>query len=286
MTPINVDILEKMLIEEGYDPVKRVEIVTGFRQGFDIGYRGPQNIQQRSPNLKFNVGSEKELWNKVMKEIKLKRFAGPFKEIPYRYFIQSPIGLVPKDDGRDTRLIFHLSYPRSLNENGKSTSLNGNTPADLCKVKNPDITDAIRLCLAAGKNCFCGKSDFSAAFRNVNILKRQWKFLVMKAKSPRDQNWYYMVDKCLPFGSSRSCKIFQDISDCIAYLVMKRIQARRKPVNYLDDFLCVTFLRWVCNDNLRMFLDLCKMINFPVNLDKNVLGNDSTYFPWVFVKTR
>ena len=47
-----------------------------------------------------------------MKEVKLGRYAGPFPTIPYEEdFIQSPIGLVPKDQGCDTRLIFHLSYP-------------------------------------------------------------------------------------------------------------------------------------------------------------------------------
>ena len=48
-----------------------------------------------------------------MKEVKLKRFAGPFESSPFEDFIQSPVGLVPKDNGKDTRLIFHLSYPRT-----------------------------------------------------------------------------------------------------------------------------------------------------------------------------
>ena len=63
-------------------------------------------------NLKLNVGSKTELWNKVMKEVKEKRYAGPYHKIPFEYYIQSPIGLVPKDHGKSTRLIFHLSYPR------------------------------------------------------------------------------------------------------------------------------------------------------------------------------
>ena len=42
------------------------------------------------------------LWNKVMKEVEAKRFAGPFEKIPFDNFIQSPIGLVPKDGGKST----------------------------------------------------------------------------------------------------------------------------------------------------------------------------------------
>ena len=46
-----------------------------------------------------------------MKEDKMKRYPRPYYQIPYKTdFIQSPIGLVPKDGSEDVRLIFHLSY--------------------------------------------------------------------------------------------------------------------------------------------------------------------------------
>ena len=35
-----------------------------------------------------------------MKEVEAKHYAGPFKTIPFENFIQSPIGLVPKDNGK------------------------------------------------------------------------------------------------------------------------------------------------------------------------------------------
>ena len=80
-----------------------------------------------------------------MKEVKEKRYAGPFEQIPFDNYIQSPIGLVPKDGGKDTRLIFHLSYPRD-----GSSSVNANTPTELCLVKYPDFNEAIKLCLKEG----------------------------------------------------------------------------------------------------------------------------------------
>ena len=70
-------------------------------------------MQQSKPNLPLTVGDHIDLWNKVTKEVKLKRFAGPFKKPPYDNFIQSPIGLAAKDNGKDTHLIFHLSYPHT-----------------------------------------------------------------------------------------------------------------------------------------------------------------------------
>ena len=82
----------------------------GFNEGFDIHYEGPRIRQSTSENLPFTVGNKVELWNKLMKEVRLKRVAGPYNTIPFDNFIQSPIGLVPKDGGKQTRLIFHLSY--------------------------------------------------------------------------------------------------------------------------------------------------------------------------------
>ena len=100
----------------GYDSVKTEFLIKGFTQGFDLGYRGPEKVKQNSPNLKFTIGNETELWNKVMKEVKELRYAGPFQEPPFEFYIQSPIGLVPKDKGKKTRLIFHLSYPRDTDK--------------------------------------------------------------------------------------------------------------------------------------------------------------------------
>ena len=42
-TPIKVEVLEKLLQESGYDPIKSEKLVSGFTRGFDIGYRGPKN---------------------------------------------------------------------------------------------------------------------------------------------------------------------------------------------------------------------------------------------------
>ena len=153
-----------------------------FTNGFSIGYNGPKDVKLTSPNLKFReVGDKITLSNKVMKEVKAKRYARPFEKIPFDNYIQSPIGLVPKDGGKDTRLIFHLSYPR-----GRGTSVNANTPEHLCKVKYPDFNKAVQICIREGKKCHIAKSDIKSAFRNLGIKISHWKFLVMKAESPLD----------------------------------------------------------------------------------------------------
>ena len=67
-----------------------------------------------------------------MKEVQLKHVVGPFDQIPFTDFIQSPIGLVPKAGSEQTRLIFHLSY--NFKCDGLK-SLNFHTPRDRCTVK-------------------------------------------------------------------------------------------------------------------------------------------------------
>ena len=111
MTPVDADCFEQLLTISNYDVEKRQFLIDGFRHGFLIGYKGDEHVRRTAPNLKFRIGDQRILWNKVMKEVKEKRYVGPFADPPFDCFIQSPIGLVPKDGGVNTRLIFHLSYP-------------------------------------------------------------------------------------------------------------------------------------------------------------------------------
>ena len=104
--------LNELLLESAFDSNSRIKLVNGFKHGFKMGYHGNRRVKLTSRNLPFTIGDELTLWNKVMKEVKNNRYAGPFKEIPFEFHIQSPLGLVPKDGGKDVRLIFHLSHPR------------------------------------------------------------------------------------------------------------------------------------------------------------------------------
>ena len=148
-----------------------------------------------------------------MKEVKEKRFAGPFREIPFEHFIQSPIGMVPKYGGKDYRLIFHLSYPK------RGNTVNANTPQEICLVKYPDFSSAIKRCLQEGPGCKIGRSDMKAAFCGLGMLRKHLKYLVMKARSPLDGKTYYFFNKALPFGSSISCSHFQHFSNAIVYIL-------------------------------------------------------------------
>ena len=100
----------------------------GFHNGFEIGYQGPQNRQSESNNIPFTpgVGDKTVLWQKIMNEVKAGRYARPFEKIPFKHYIQSPVGLVPKK-GNKARLIFHLLY-EFKDEKQPKCSVNAGTP--------------------------------------------------------------------------------------------------------------------------------------------------------------
>ena len=81
-----------------------------------------------------------------MKEVEVGHYAGPYDEteIPYEYFVQSPIGLVPKAGGK-TCLIFHLSFDFSSESTDKS--INYHTPDEFCSVTYSDLDVAVWICL-------------------------------------------------------------------------------------------------------------------------------------------
>ena len=180
-TQVDGNRLSNLLAWSRYNPDEIKFLHSGFTKGFYIGYRGPTVRQSSSRNLPFRVGDPTDMWNKIMKEVKQKRVAGPFAEIPYDNYIQSPIGLVPKA-GNKTRLIFHLSYNFSDDENGKS--VNHHTPKEECTVKYNDLDVAVSYCLNLGKlnpvtnlpvcPVFLAISDLVSAFRMLPLSAESW----------------------------------------------------------------------------------------------------------------
>ena len=137
-----------------------------FKNGFNIGYQGPPNQRNLSRNIPFTVNNQEILWGKIMKEVKAKSFTGPFIEPPFEYFVQSPIGLVPKAGG-ETRLIFYLSFEFSEEEK----LVNACTPQELCSITYQDLDHAVKWSLDILKKIgiystlWYGKTDLKLAFR-------------------------------------------------------------------------------------------------------------------------
>ena len=95
----------------------------------------------------------------------------------------------------------------------------------------------------------------------------------MKACDPDTGVWYYFIDKCLPFGVSISCAIFQRVSNTLAHLAnyqLVRLVPERVITNYLDDFLNITTSELHCNRMLTVFHEICKNLGVPIVKEKTV----------------
>ena len=294
ITPINVDQLKTYLDDSNYDKKKAVELILGFSQGFDIGYRGPINRRDQSQNLPLKIGMKTDLWNKVMKEVAVKRYAGPYHidQLPFDCFMQSPIGLVPKANNK-TRLIFHLSYDFGQKESQRS--LNYHTPKELCTVKYRDLDHAIKGCLellqqVSGlqkSQLVYAKSDCSNTFHILPILVSQCSWLVLMAIHPTTGEKMYFVDLCLLFGASISCARFQAFSDALKFILDWKLakQFLHPPwiTNYLDDFLFIALLLSVCDGAVDVFLEICGKISCPISLEKTERANALIVFLGILI---
>ena len=198
--------LEQLLIESNYDRGKTNFIVQGFKEGFSLGYSGPHDRRDELNNIPLHIGTKSEVWAKLMKEVKLGRYAGPFDCPQFQNYIQSPIGLVPKDGGRQTRLIFDLSYDFGDQEYQKS--FNHFTPDQLCTVKYNDLDHAIANSLKmvetrmAPKGIFYSKTDLKSAFHLLPGKPSDYGLLTMCAYHLVTGKKAYFHDKCLAFGAS------------------------------------------------------------------------------------
>ena len=188
-TPVDADVLADLLSQSDYDKVESQFLIQGFKFGFSIGYQGPVLRQSRARNIPFQpgIGDKYDMWNKLMKEVQAGRIAGPFDQIPYQNYMQSPIGLVPKAGGK-TRLIFHLSY-----DFADGRSLNHHTPKSICTVQYNDLDAAVSSCLTISKltpnkSVFLAKTDLMSAFRMLPIQKNHWRWLIMTAEDPTEHN--------------------------------------------------------------------------------------------------
>ena len=109
------------------------------------------------------------------------------------------------------------------------------------------------------------KIDLKSAYRSVPIHPDCYQHMGLSWIFFGDQEPTYFYDCRLPFGSSRSCKDFQSISDAIV-----RIMAREnyECISYIDDFLVVAENESKCQNALDFLLNLVPRLGLEVNFDK------------------
>ena len=206
----------------GYDIQKGNELYRGFSSGFSLHYSGARTPFD-SKNLKSANINADIVKQKIQAEIDAGRVAGPFDSQPIPTLRVSPLGLVPKREPGEYRLIHHLSFP-------SGDSVNDFIDPDLCSVQYTSFDEAVHLVQDLGRACLLGKSDIKSAFRLLPVSPQFFDQLGFKF----DGKFYF--DKAMPFGCSIACKTFESFSTFLEFVVARQASAG-KLLHYLDDFL-------------------------------------------------
>ncbi|XP_053392697.1 uncharacterized protein LOC128555162 isoform X1 [Mercenaria mercenaria] len=253
VTPVHWENLSDLL--SGYDPKLNKYLVNGFRCGFNINFQGSRT-SSNSPNLKSAKDHASVVAAKLSKELEANRIAGPFTEIPLENFRVSPIGVVPKKEPGEFRMIHHLSYPRNSGD-----SVNDQIPSSCTEVSYESIEDAIANLKFMGRGAFMAKTDIQSAFRIIPVHPDDRSLLGFKWSN----QFYY--DKCLPMGASSSCQIFETFSTALKWIAKNKFGIRC-IVKILDDFLFIAPTFAEAQKALSSFCKMCNILGVPLNADK------------------
>lgn len=237
------------------DRVSARYLEDGLKHGFKLQYSGPR-ISVFSKNLSSASDSEEVLLEKIYSEVTAGRMSGPYILPPMTNLHVSPIGVVPKADG-GWRMITHLSYPPSF-------SINEHIDPQFTTVTYTSFDTVVQTISTLGLMALLAKVDIKNAFRLLSICPGDFELLGIYI------NGAYYIDKCLPFGCSISCKIFETFSTFLEWAVKFKTQLDTVH-NYLDDFI---FIGKSNSDNclalMHTFQDICSVIGVPLNQDKTV----------------
>jgi hypothetical protein len=175
----------------------KIKLSEGFKNGFRLEYKGPR-ISITTKNLKPAVENKfitREKLQKLQKEVKLERRAGPFPTKPISTLRTSPICIVPKHDG-GWRLITHLSYP-------PGQGVNSFIDQEDYSVRYSSFDEIVSIVSDLGKGALLGIRDIKSAFRLLPVHRADFDLLGIFFEEQ------YNVDKCLPMGCSISCSLFE-----------------------------------------------------------------------------
>ena len=229
-------------------------LADGFQFGFSLNYSGPRQ-RYEAKNLKSVDSNMEIVRQKISKELEAGRIGGPYDEPPFTNFRVSPLGLVPKKEEGEFRLIHHLSYP-------SGDSVNDHIDPKLCSVQYTSFDKAIEMVQKLGPGALLAKADIKSAFRLLPVSPSDFELLGFKFEGK------YYFDKCLPFGCSISCALFEKFATFLEYLVRQLVTAGHLE-HYLDDYLGGgTANNNECKAIIEAFHSQCNILGVPLAKDK------------------
>ena len=259
---VNIDRL-KELLSDYPDQSLVSSIITGFKFGFDIGFRG--TVTNTFPDNNRSAYLHKDgVTEAIRKEISRGHTAGPFPTPPFPINHISPLGAAPKPDG-SIRLIMDLSQPRG-------NSVNDFISKDEFPCHYTPFDEATRLIMQMGPGCFLTKVDIKHAYRILPVRPEDWPLLVYCWEGQ------FCVDLKLPFGGRSSASIFTDFADLICWIITEKYLL--VVIHYSDDYLLISPPDLpLATQEKETMLSVFHYLNIPVADDK-LLG-PSTKLPYL-----
>ena len=250
-TPLRHSQFERELAHHP-DKAFTLQLRTALQHGVDIGYKGPVGPND-ARNLPSALQHPQIIDAELAKECAAGRILGPFHSRPLKNLRCSGIGVVPKKN--KWRMIMHLSAPAGNN-------MNDFISKDDFSLHYTSIDDAVKILLSLGRGARMAKVDLKSAFRMIPVRKEDWQFLGIRWRGR------FYVDTCLPFGLRSAPFLFNQFADVLAWILQNNY-GLHWLIHYLDDyFLAGPPNSTLCENHLHCFLRVCKLLGFPVALDK------------------
>ena len=254
----------ELLLTDHPDQALVKYIVSGLRDGFDIGFTGPET-QSLPKNLKSAQDNKDAIQKAINKEISRGHTAGPFPEPPFPITHCSPIGSAPKKDG-SVRLIMDLSQPHG-------SSINDGISKEEFSCDYSHFDEAVHLVNEGGIGSLMCKLDIQHAYRLLPVRPDQWHHLCYYWEGS------YYVDLVLPFGLRSSGAIFNHFAKLVRWII-KHHYGILDIVNYSDDFFAV--LGKIAADarhRLDIIITAFNDLGIPLAMDK--IEGPSTYIVYL-----
>lgn len=212
-----------------------------------MGYQGPSMLQLHKSHP--SALAAPEILTKDLQDQQANDRLSKLATEPSFPFVSSPLGLVPKGDGR-WRRIHDLSFPRG-------SSVNDGIPKELGALEYASIDEAIESLLRAGKGATLVKRDLKDAFRHVPVASSDSWLLGFFCDG------FYWVDRFLPFGLRTSPFLFDLFAKGLHWIL----------IAVLGWSIILHYFAGADTELFgRQFDELCKDLGLSINDKKSLAG--------------
>jgi len=234
-------------------------VITGLREGFDVGIRQTPNHTIIFDNHYSSQLNPEFISSYVASEHAVGRYSEPFQPSDLENIIgpfrTSPIGLVPKPNSSKFRMIQDLSYPRN---NPSIDSINTGINSDEFSTGWGTFDTTSKLILSLPNGCKAATFDISAAYRITPVRPDQQNALCIFWKG------MVRVDRAVMFGLASSAGVFGCVTDMLVDIYTT--SGFGPLVKWVDDFFVIRLPHDSWTE--KEFMDLTASIGVPWSIEK------------------